>query len=166
MKDKLLAIKDRIEIELRYIQQTALRAQGAWKGASQFPEQQDYYLDSVALNLHSFYNGLERIFEIIARQLDPSFPSGERWHRDLLEQMTKEIPEVRPAVLSTETQALLDDFLAFRHLIRSIYAFNLDADRLNRLLHRLPEALSHIKQDLTSFCELLSVALNEDDMRC
>ena len=164
MKDKLLAIKDRIEIELLYIQQTAQRAQGAWEGASQFPEQQDYYLDSVALNLHSFYNGLERIFEIIARQLDPSFPSGERWHRDLLEQMAKEISEVRPAVLSPETQALLDDFLAFRHLIRSLYAFNLDAERLNRLLHRLPEVLLHVKQDLTSFCELLSVALNEDDM--
>jgi hypothetical protein len=44
--------------------------------------------------------------------------------------MAKEIPEARPAVLSAETVALLDDFLAFRHRIRSIYAFNLNAERL------------------------------------
>jgi hypothetical protein len=73
---------------------------------------------------------LERIFEVIARQLDPVFPSDERWHRNLLKQMAKEIPEARPAVLSAETVALLDDFLAFRHRIRSIYAFNLDAECL------------------------------------
>jgi hypothetical protein len=73
---------------------------------------------------------LERIFEVIARQLDPVFPSDERWHRNLLKQMAKESPEARPAVLSAETVALLDDFLAFRHRIRSIYAFNLNAERL------------------------------------
>lgn len=116
------------------------------------------------MNLHSFYNGLERIFEVIARRLDPIFPSGEHWHRDLLEQMGTEIPEVRPAVLSSKTLALLDDLLAFRHLIRSLYAFNLDAERLKQLLDRLPEALSHAKQDIRSFCSLLTAAANQDDI--
>lgn len=92
MKEELLALKERIEAELSDIERTVQRAQGAWEGTNRFPDQQNYYFDSVALNLHSFYNGLERIFEIIARQLDPVFPSGERWHRDLLKQMTIEIP--------------------------------------------------------------------------
>lgn len=30
---------------------------------------QDIYLDSVALNLHGFYSGLERLFELVARHL-------------------------------------------------------------------------------------------------
>lgn len=92
MKEELLALKERIEAELQDIERTAGRAQGAWEGAKRFPEERDYYLDSVALNLHSFYNGVERICEAIARQLDPVFPSGDRWHRDLLEQMAKELP--------------------------------------------------------------------------
>lgn len=107
MRQDLLALKERIETELCNIEQTVQRAQSAWENANQFPDQQEYYLDSVALNLHSFYNGLERIFEAIARQLDPVFPSGKRWHRGLLEQMSKDIPEVRSAVLSVETEDLL-----------------------------------------------------------
>lgn len=163
MKSGLLILKERIEIEISNIERTAQRVQDAWENAHRFPEQQSYYLDSVALNLHSFYNGLERIFEIIARRVDPIFPSGEHWHRNLLEQMTEEIPEARPAVLSARTLALLDDFLAFRHLIRSLYAFNLDAERLKHLVDRLPEALSHVKQDITDFCSLLSAAADQNE---
>ena len=158
MKKELLDLKRRIEVELRNIERAAQRTLNAWAGAVRFPDQQSYYIDSVALNLHSFYNGLERVFVIITRQLDPAFPSGSRWHRDLLEQMAKEIPEVRPAVLSTETLNLLDDFLAFRHLIRSLYAFDLAPERLKHLLDRLPEALSYAKSDLENFCNLLSLA--------
>jgi hypothetical protein len=163
VKKELLDLRKRIESELRNIEQTAQRVLDAWEEAHCSPEQQSYYIDSVALNLHSFYNGLERIFAVIARQLDTAFPSGEHWHRDLLEQMSREMPEERPAVLLLDTLALLDDFLAFRHLIRSLYAFELDAERLKYLLDRLPEALSHAKRDLEGFCKLLSIAADQED---
>lgn len=163
MREELLVLRQRIEAELRNIERTARRAQGAWEGAKRFPKQQDYYLDSVALNLHSFYNGVERVFEAIARQLDPAFPTGERWHRDLLKQMVKEVPEARPAVIAERTEALLDDFLAFRHRIRSLYAFHLDPERLKVLVECLPEALSQVKQDLGSFCQLLAAAASEEE---
>ena len=48
----------------------------------------DYYLDGVALNLHGFYSGLERVFEKIALAVDGSVPSGANWHRELLNQMS------------------------------------------------------------------------------
>ena len=164
MKKELLDLRRRIGSELCNIERTAQRALDAWEEAHRFPEQQGYYMDSVALNLHSFYNGLERIFAVIARQLDTAFPSGEQWHRDLLEQMSRETPKERPAVLSPDTIALLDDFLAFRHLIRSLYAFELDAERLRYLLDRLPQALSHAKRELNSFCRLLSIAADQEDV--
>jgi len=162
VKKELSDLKERIDSELHSIQQTAQRVLDAWDGAERLPDQQSYYLDSVALNLHSFYSGLERIFSIIARHLDPVFPSGPYWHRELLNQMAREIPETRPAILSPGTTALLDDFLAFRHLIRSLYAFDLDAERLEQLVRRLPEALSHARQDLENFCRLLSIAAGQD----
>jgi hypothetical protein len=164
VKKELLDLRRRIESELCSIERTAQRVLGAWEEADRFPQQQGYYIDSVALNLHSFYNGLERIFTIIARQLDTAFPSGEHWHRELLEQMSREMPEERPAVLSPDTVALLDDFLAFRHLIRSLYAFELDVERLKYLLDRFPEALSHTKRDLESFCRLLSISADWGDV--
>ena len=60
----------------------------------------DYYLDGVALNLHGFYAGLERIFELIAAIVDGQKPEGENWHQALLHQMTLEVPAIRPAVIS------------------------------------------------------------------
>lgn len=163
MRRGLLDLRRRVQSELCNVQKTAQRVLDAWEGISQFPEQQSYYIDSVALNLHSFYNGLERILVVIARELDPIFPSGERWHRDLLEQMGREIPEKRPAILSEQTRGLLDEFLAFRHLIRSLYAFELDAERLKYLLDRLPEALSSATRDIEGFCRLLSIAAEQSD---
>jgi hypothetical protein len=40
----------------------------------------EFYLDSVALNLHSFYTALERVFELIATTIDQEKPQGENWH--------------------------------------------------------------------------------------
>lgn len=79
--------------------------------------------------------------------------------------MVKEWPEARPAVITGETEALLDDFLAFRHRIRSLYAFDVDAERLNLLLERLPEALSQVRQDLERFGQLLAAAASDSDTK-
>lgn len=120
-------------------------------------------MNSLALNLHSFYNGLERIFESIARQLDPSFPSGDRWHRDLLEQMGQEQHGVRPAVLSQESVEKLDEFLAFRHLVRNLYTFNLNPDRLHELVARLPDAWQTARSDIEAFRQLLAQASSANE---
>ncbi len=55
----------------------------------------DGYMDGVALNLHSFYAGMEACFEDIARTVDGVIPEGANWHKDLLQQMAA----MRPAVI-------------------------------------------------------------------
>lgn len=141
--------------ERKDVEYTVQIATAAWEGARNFPDQQTHFLNSLALSLHNFYNGLERIFETIARQLDPTFPAGERWHRDLLMQMGREIPGVRPALLSTGSVEMLDEFLAFRHRVRNIYTFQLDAERLHALLDRLPVTWRTVQADLEIFETLL-----------
>jgi hypothetical protein len=103
VKDDLFALRDRILAELNNIEITIAQAEDAWKCAERFLDQRKHYYNSVALNLHSFYSGFERIFEMIDKIIDKIFPSGDQWHRDLLRQMTLEIPEVRPKVISLET---------------------------------------------------------------
>jgi hypothetical protein len=76
--------------------------------------------------------------------------------------MTKEIPKVRPAIISLETCGLLKDFLGFRHLIRNLYTFDIDKDGIRKLLDKLPETLLNIEHDLKIFCNLLVTAINED----
>ncbi len=79
-------------------------------------------MDGVALNLHGFYVGIERIFEDIAREVEASVPSGPDWHQDLLLQMSAEVAAVRPAVITQETRQCLGDYRAFRHVVRNVYA--------------------------------------------
>ncbi len=163
MNPELIALHKRIKAELEDIERSVISAQSAWEGARRFPDQQDHFLNSLALNLHSFYNGLERIFEIIARRFDSSFPQGDRWHRGLLRQMAEEQADARPAVLTDDSVKKLDEFLAFRHRVRNLYTFNLEPSRLNELLQRLPPAWERARIDIEAFLDLLNQAAGAED---
>ena len=120
----------------------------------------DGYLDGVALNLHTFYSAIERIFEDIARTVEAGVPSGPDWHRDLLIQMSAEITGIRPPVISRETRLTLDEFRGFRHVVRNIYAFNLNADRVLELTRKAPACLSSVRNDLHMFIDFI-IRLNK-----
>ena len=115
----------------------------------------DGYWDGVALNLHSFYGGVERIFEDIARTVDESVPSGPGWHADLLLQMASEIANLRPAVIRGEVRNCLDEYRGFRHVVRNVYAFNLRPARIKELSDGLPACWKAIREDLLKFTEFL-----------
>jgi hypothetical protein len=50
------------------------RAEKGWQHSK--IDSDDMYVDSVALNLHGFYSGLERLFELIATVVDERKPQG------------------------------------------------------------------------------------------
>ena len=115
----------------------------------------DGYLDGIALNLHAFYSIIEKIFEDIARTVEAGVPSGPDWHRDLLIQISAEIPGIRPPVISRDTRLVLDEFRGFRHVVRNIYAFNLHADRVLELTRRADACLSSIRDELHIFIDFI-----------
>jgi hypothetical protein len=43
-------------------------------------------------------------------------PQGTEWHKILLDQMAKEIFQLRPALISDQTRKALDEYRAFRTL--------------------------------------------------
>lgn len=70
-----------------------------------FPQLTHHLYENQAFKLHNFYNGCERIFRIIASELNGALPSAYDWHRRLLERMT--VPHAgRPALISVETARL------------------------------------------------------------
>ena len=112
-------------------------------------------MDSVALNLHCFYSGLERLFELTARHVDCVVPSGETWHRDLLQRMLEDLPGVRPALVSLDNATKLDEFRRFRHLVRHVYTMNLTPDRMAGLISNLPELWPKLRSELLAFADFL-----------
>jgi hypothetical protein len=105
--------------------------------------------------LHDIYAGLERIFQQIATTVDNSIPSGKEWHRDLLRQMNVEIPDLRPKVLSADTEAALDEFLRFRHVVRNVYAYSFDPEQIERLVKLVRPVFTQVQGELLVFAHFL-----------
>jgi hypothetical protein len=78
VNERLLQVARRIRDELDELARVIGRAQEGWLQMQQSSD--DLYLDSVALNLHGYYAGLERLFELIAGAVDGTMPqpSGAR----------------------------------------------------------------------------------------
>lgn len=151
MREELDQLCGRIESEVAEIKKIRDFAFRRWQKALRDED----YLGSVAFDLHSFYQGVERIFEAIAKSIDRIVPSGDRWHRSLLAQMTEEIPGIRPAVISEETRTALDNYRTFRHLARNIYTFNLDVRRIKTLVESLPDVVEKFCEDISVFLDFL-----------
>jgi len=103
------ALAQRIRSEIPELDRAVKAVLGHWGRAKAVSEDQDAFLNSVALNLHGFYNGIERVLELIAVDLDGATLGGDAWHTELLRQVELEVPSLRPAVISTETRRRLDE---------------------------------------------------------
>lgn len=88
MSNKIDHLIQRIYDEWENIEKSSQRTLEGWQ-KFQNSHYDSLYLDAVALNLHNFYNGIERILEIIATVIDKKIPEGDKWHQNLLQQMTK-----------------------------------------------------------------------------
>lgn len=116
---------------------------------------------AVASVLHSYYNGLENIFMIIAKGMDGSVPDGPKWHRDLLIQMSESTPERKP-VLTKETADQLADYMGFRHFYRHSYSFRLDWNEMESLATSLTASWTQTKRELETYLMDVSSPENQD----
>ncbi|MCL5275520.1 MAG: antitoxin [Chloroflexi bacterium] len=158
MNTAIQEIVERIHGQVIDLDTTVHRLLRSWAVVKENTEEQAVYLDSVALNLHSFYSGLERLFELIARTVDQVIPEGESWRREILSQMASDLPQVRPAVVGLENAKRLDEFRRFRHLVRNVYASELIPERMTTMLTDLPDLWNSLRTELLAFAEFLEQA--------
>lgn len=155
MIESYIVLAGRIRKELDDIERLVSRANRAIRTARKNPEDTDLYIDSASLNLHDVYSGFERIFKQIAATVDGNLPSNAEWHRELLEQMGLDLPKVRPPVLSSDSIQRLDEYLRFRHVVRNVYTFSFDPERIGRLVEELDPTFNQIEQELLAFTSFL-----------
>jgi hypothetical protein len=75
--------------------------------------------------------------------------------------MTLPIKDVRPAVISEELAAELDDYLSFRHVFRNIYGFELKGDRINYLAGRFDKIVDRFISEIKTFLVFLNKELGK-----
>ncbi len=110
--------------------------------------------------LHDFYTRCERIFKKIAADINGSFEDTEKWHKALLFRMTIPVKELRPAVISEELAAALDEYLSFRHVFRNIYGFELKGDRITHLVSKFESVIDEFDRELRRFLAYLTRELS------
>jgi hypothetical protein len=158
MSQPLQKLAQRIRSELGDLERLVGRIESGWQGAKRTND--DLYLDSVALNLHGFYSGLETLFELIATHVDKQKPTGANWHQFLLQQMTIEVVGIRPAVISIATYSELDEYRSFRHVVRNIYSFHFDPSKMEKLVIRVATLLTQLQAELLAFALFLEQQSN------
>lgn len=143
-----------LELELAKLNRLAEQVQQLQQNILQSPIYADSFYESLALKLHNFYTGCERMFSLISTELNGGLPKGADWHRRLLSRMATE-QEDRRAVIQPTTESHLSEFLRFRHVVRNIYGFELDVEKLKQLLERYPLAWKTLDSDICDFADWL-----------
>lgn len=163
MIGRYLRLSARIQDELADLERTQAVVVRHWRSAQTAAADQDAYVNSVALNLHAFYSGIERMFELIALDVDEAKPGGSEWHIELLRQMTLDLSPLRPPLISRETQSVLDRYRRLRHLVRNVYATNLEPARIEGLVRDLPPLWEQLRSDLERFTAFLNEMSRADE---
>ena len=159
-----LLLAQRIRDEVVELEHGVNRAQRAWAAARRAQTDQDMFIDSAALNMHSFYSGLERLLEFIAYQLENGPPKGPAWHKELLRQMSTNLPGIRPLVISPAMVSDLDEFRRFRHVVRNVYAEYLEPERVGELADNLALVWGQLQEELEAFASFLEGVSQTDDV--
>ena len=115
------------------------------KCASQKPDTIE--LSALAYLLHSFYLGIENMLKRIAVEIDGGLPTGDAWHRQLIDRMAKPT-DLRPAVLSQDLYDILSEYLAFRHVFRSSYSFHLEWEKMSSLVLNCESTMRRLEGEL------------------
>ncbi|HAC64804.1 MAG TPA: hypothetical protein DCF68_15045, partial [Cyanothece sp. UBA12306] len=79
---------ERLEAEIKQVQQQV----------ELYPQLTSIFYESLALKLHNFYTGCERIVQIVASEINGGLPSSYDWPRRLLQRMATQ-QESRPPLL-------------------------------------------------------------------
>ncbi len=107
-------------------------------------------LCAAASILHSYYNGIESIFVLIAKNIDKKVFDTNAWHKNLLQSMF-ESNEKRYAVLHIELKEKLINYLGFRHFFRHSYGHEIEWEKARNLFLGLHDNWKEVKTDIIKF---------------
>ena len=104
-----------------------------------------------ALKSQQFYTAIEDLLKQIAKSFENHIEDLTKYHKELLIRLNTDIPNIRPAALSTKSFLFLDKLRAFRHFIRHAYDVELDESELKKIQHVVNSEFPQLLSDLDKF---------------
>jgi predicted nucleotidyltransferase len=154
-----LALKTRLEDELVGLERIAQGLEAALERAGTVPD--EFATRALASYVDDFYKGCERICERVAVTLDGGLPQGEKWHQALLGQMGEPGGSGRPPLWSGSLLLDLDEYRRFRHRVRHIYGYELEAERVLVLARGVGPLLARVREAVVVFREWLETQASQ-----
>lgn len=137
-REKILAGIENIEIIIQEVEELTKK-----------DELNKYEINSAALFLHNFYNGVENILVQILKNHNFMIPKTANWHKDLL------ILALNEKFLTEDLHQELLKYLSFRHFIAHNYTFKIDYDLFSPLFRNLLKVYIKFKEKIISEIERL-----------
>jgi predicted nucleotidyltransferase len=148
-EDPYLALKTRLEDELTGLERIAGNLERALERAGEAPD--EFGTRALASYVDDFYKGCERLCERVAVTLDVGLPQGERWHQVSLGQMGEYRGGGRPPLFGGSLRLELDEYRRFRHRVRHIYGYELEAARVLALARGVASVLGRLRAAVVAF---------------
>jgi hypothetical protein len=108
-------------------------------------------LESIAYQIHNLYCATEDLLKIVAGYFENNISDSSQWHSLLLQRMSIEIPNIRPAFLTSKTYSILNSLRGFRHFFRHAYGATIEYDQLKSNLDKSLNLLANLESDLNKF---------------
>lgn len=115
---------------------------------------------ALGYTIHNIYNSMENYFLRVSKFFENNLTTGS-WHKDLINRMALDIPEIRPALLEPSDLPVIGELRAFRHAFRNIYQSQLDQDKLDTINRTVPKAISIIKKSHKQYIAQLKQILED-----
>ena len=100
------------------------------------------------------YTALETLFLRVSQFFENRL-APDRWHSDLLEKMTLEVPGIRQPLIARQTYQHLAELMRFRHFKRHYVEQQYDWDRIDFLAQTYEKVKPLIARDLDDFDRFL-----------
>ena len=111
----------------------------------------------MAAIIENYYTCLETLFLRISQNFENHLEE-RRWHQELLDRMTLQVPGLRERVVSDMTKRDLGELLKFRHFKRYYFEFEYDWDRIDFLLKKVADVHPRLLSEIGEFLAFLGRA--------
>ncbi|HID93074.1 MAG TPA: hypothetical protein EYP60_03155 [bacterium (Candidatus Stahlbacteria)] len=156
MRGELLELKARVKAGIEAIEEIFEKLEKL-KG-----KKTEYEVISAGYYLHNLYCAFEDIFESVSAIFGNQVEDELQWHRELLLRMKLDIKGLRPRLISAEVYKILDELRRFRHIFRHAYEYELDPEKIEVVLQKIPRLKNSYRKDMEKFIDFLDKVVQQE----
>lgn len=156
MKEKIAILKSSLTKDLKKINGLSRKFDSAYEW---YLNSEEYSkLVESAFYVSQLYSGYEKIFQDVAKTFENNIEQ-DYWHKSILERMSLEIADIRPALISEESLECLNELRAFRHFFRHAYDADINDEKFRIIATSVSTLKKTIREDLKKFLLFLDAIL-------